>query len=154
LLQDFFNRLRAHKIRCPGDLVFLIKALTTIEGVGAALDPDFQMAEFARPYVEKLVKRKYGVAALRKRITASLLGYTELLEELPGEIRTLLTQMRRNRLAVNLEHRGLNRLVNTIEHASRNISFALVISAMLVGSAILVLAARTPGTGMLWLLGV
>ncbi len=154
LLQDFFDRLRAHHIRCPGDLVFLIKALTTIESVGATLDPDFQMAEFAQPYVEKLVKRKYGVAALRRRITASLMGYSELLETLPADIKSLLTQVRRNRLAVNLEHRGLNHLTNTIEHASRNISFALIIAAMLVGSSILVLAARQPGTGALWFLGV
>ncbi len=154
LLRDFFDRLRAHHVRCPGDLVFLIKALTTIESVGEWLDPDFQMMDFARPYVEKLVKRKYGVAALRRRITAGLLGYAELIEDMPMELRSLLTQLRRNRLAVNLEHRGLTRLINTMEHASRNIAFALVIASMLVGSAILVLAAREPGTGALWLLGV
>jgi len=154
LLQDFFDRLRAHRIRCPSDLVFLIKALTTIESVGAALDPDFQMTEFARPYVEKLVKRKYGIAALRRRIAAGFAGYAELMEDIPVEIRSLLSQLRRNRFAVNIEHRGLNRLVNTIEHASRNISFALVIAAMLVGSSILVLAARAPGTGVLWFVGI
>jgi ubiquinone biosynthesis protein len=154
LLQDFFARLRAHRIRCPADLVFLIKALTTIESVGVALDRDFVMTEFARPYVEKLVQRKYGVAALRRRISAGLRGYAELVEDLPVEIRFLLTQLRRNRFAVNLEHRGLNRLVNTIEHASRNISFALLIAAMLVGSSILVLAARQRGPGVLWIIGV
>lgn len=154
LLQEFFGRLRSHHIRCPGDLVLLIKALTTIESVGERLDPDFQMVDFARPYIEKLVKRKYGVAALRRRITNSLMGYAELAEDLPAEIKFLFTQIRRNRLAVNLEHRGLTRLVNTIEHGSRNIAFALVISAMLVGSSILVLAARNPGTGGLWFLGI
>lgn len=154
LLRDFFARLRAHRVRCPADLVLLIKALTTIESVGAELDPDFNMAEFARPYVEKLVSRRYGFTALRKRLAASMLGYAELAEDLPAEVRFLLTQIKRNRLAVNLEHRGLGRLVNTIEHASRNISFALVISAMLVGSSILVLAARDPGTGALWFLGI
>lgn len=154
LLRDFFDRLRAHRIRCPADLLLLIKALTTIESVGAELDPDFQMVEFARPYIEKLVRRRYGVSALRKRLVTSLLGYTELIEELPGEVRFLLTQIKRNRLAVNLEHRGLGRLVNTIEHASRNISFALIISAMLVGSSILVLASRGTDTGGLWFLGI
>jgi len=154
LLRDFFARLRKHRVRCPADLVLLIKALTTIESVGAELDPDFQMVEFARPYVEKLVKRRYGFSAMRKRLASSMLGYAELAEDLPGEVRFLLTQIKRNRLAVNLEHRGLGRLVNTIEHASRNISFALVISAMLVGSSILVLAAKDPGTGGLWFLGI
>ena len=153
LLQDFFDRLRAHRISLPADLVFLIKALTTIEGVGLALDPDFQMTEFARPYIEKLVKRRYGIAALRHRLATGLTNYAELVEDLPMEVRSLLTQLRRNRFAVNLEHRGLTRLVNTIEHASRNISFALIIAAMLVGSSILVLAARQAGTGLLLFIG-
>jgi len=154
LLQDFFARLRSHHVRCPGDLVLLIKALTTIESVGEMLDPDFQMVEFARPYVERLVQRRYGFSALRRRLQASMLGYAELAETLPGEVKFLLSQLRRNRLAVNLELRGLQRVVNAVEHASRNVSFALVISAMLVGSSILVLAARDPGTGGLWFLGI
>lgn len=154
LLRDFFARLRDHHIHCPGDLVLLIKALTTIESVGAELDPDFQMVEFARPYVEKLVKKRYSFSAMKRRLTASLLGYAELAEDLPGEIKFLMTQLRRNRLAVNLEHRGLQRLVDTIEHASRNVSFALVIAAMLVGSSILVLAAKAPDAGAIWFLGI
>ncbi|MBX3355996.1 MAG: AarF/ABC1/UbiB kinase family protein [Phycisphaeraceae bacterium] len=154
LLRDFFARLRTHRVRCPADLVLLIKALTTIESVGAELDPEFQMVEFARPYVERLVTRRYSLSAIRHRLAASLLGYAELAEDLPGEVRFLLTQVKRNRLAVNLEHRGLGRLVNTIEHASRNVAFALVIASMLVGSSILVLAAKEPGVGSLWFLGV
>ncbi len=31
LLEEFFQKLRAHHLRCPGDLVLLIKALATIE---------------------------------------------------------------------------------------------------------------------------
>jgi len=138
VLQEFFAKLRSHRIRCPADLILLIKALTTIEGVARDLDPSFEMITFARPYIEKMVQKQYGYAALRKRLEKSLLNYTELVEDLPGEIRPILTQLRKNKLAVNLEHRGLHDLTRTIEHASRNIAFCLIISAMLVGSSILV----------------
>jgi ubiquinone biosynthesis protein len=154
LLGDFFDKLRLHHIRCPADLVLLIKALSTIEAVGASLDPKFDMVGYARPYVEKLVGRKYGMAALRKRLEAGVMRYAELAEDLPNDVRFLITQVKRNRLAVNLEHKGLSRLTQTIEHASRNISFALIIAAMLVGSAILVLADRNSSIGVLTFLGV
>lgn len=154
LLQEFFDKLRVHHIRCPADLVLLIKALATIEAVGAALDPKFDMVGYARPYVERLVSRKYGLGAVRKRLEAGLLRYAELAEDLPGDVRFLITQVKRNRLAINLEHKGLSRLTQTIEHASRNISFALIIAAMLVGSAILVLADRNSSVGVLTALGV
>jgi ubiquinone biosynthesis protein len=154
LLSEFFDKLRIHHIRCPADLVLLIKALSTIEAVGASLDPKFDMVGYARPYVEKLVSRKYGLGALRKRLESGLLRYAELAEDLPGDVRFLITQIKRNRLAINLEHKGLSRLTQTIEHASRNISFALIISAMLVGSAILVLADRNSSLGVLTALGI
>lgn len=145
LLQEFFDNLRAHQIRCPADLILLIKALTTIESVAHRLDPSFELVPFARPYIERLVQRRYSISAVKTRLRRSLLGYTELIEDLPGEIRPLLSQLRRNKLAFNLEHRGLSRLTHAVEHASRNISFALIIAAMLVGSSILVNASRNAG---------
>jgi ubiquinone biosynthesis protein len=154
LLGDFFAALRAHQVRCPADLIFLIKALTTIESVGRWLDPSFDMTAFARPYVEQLVQNRYSFSAVRTRLGRSLLQYAELAEDLPGELRPLLSQLRRNKLAVNIEHRGLDRLTGTLEHASRNISFALIIAAMVVGSSILVLAARNPGLGALTFIGL
>jgi ubiquinone biosynthesis protein len=156
LLELFFEKLREHHLRCPGDLVLLIKALTTIESVGKQLDPTFDMVSFAEPYVKRLVDRRYGVPALKERIGKSMAAYATFAETLPKELGQLLRQFRRNKIAVNLEHRGLSRLTTTIEHASRNISFSLVVAAMLIGSSILVLADRNQthaGVGSLGLTG-
>lgn len=154
LLKDFFAKLRVHHIRCPADLILLIKALTTIESVAHRLDPEFELVPFARPYIEALVKQRYTVSALRKRFRRGLQGYTELIEVLPRELRSFLSQLRRNKMAINLEHRGLGRLTRAVEHASRNISFALIISAMLVGSSILVHAAKSPSLNSLTAIGI
>jgi ubiquinone biosynthesis protein len=145
VLQDFFATLRAHQVRCPADIILLIKALTTIESVGRDLEPSFDMVAFVRPYLERLVQKRYSMSALRMRFQRSLVQYAELAEELPGELRPVISLLRRNKLAINLEHRGLTDLTRTIEHASRNISFALIIAAIFVGSSILILAARSPG---------
>lgn len=154
ILQKFFGALRAHHIRLPADLVLLIKALTTIEAVGRSLDPSFEIVGFTRPYIENLVSKRYSLSAIKSRLGRTVVQYAELAESLPGELRPLVSQLRRNKLAFNLEHRGLGRLTHAIEHASRNISFALIIAAMLVGSAILVHAARSPGLAALTVVGV
>jgi ubiquinone biosynthesis protein len=146
VLQAFFSSLRAHRIRCPADIILLIKALTTIETIGRELDPSFEMIPFVRPYIEDLIRKRNGISAVTNRFQRSLRHYLELLEEIPGELRPILSQLRKNKLAVNLEHRGLDRVTHTIEHASRNISFALIIAAMFVGSSILVHAARNAGS--------
>lgn len=154
VLQNFFATLRAHKIRCPADIILLIKALTTIESVGREFDPTFEMVPFVRPYLEDLVSKRYSLKALRSRLQRSALQYLELVEELPGEIRPFFTQLRKNKLGVHIEHRGLDRVTRTIEHASRNISFALIISAIVMASSILILAARSPGMGPITAIGI
>ncbi|MDP1662508.1 MAG: AarF/UbiB family protein [Phycisphaerales bacterium] len=145
VLTDFFATLRRHRIRCPADIVLLIKALTTIESVGRDIDPTFEMVAFVRPYLDDLVRKRYSASAVRGRFERSALAYMELLEDLPGELRPFIAQLRKNKVGVNLEHRGLDKLTGTIEHASRNISFALIISAMFVGSSIIIMASRAPG---------
>ncbi len=101
-----------------------------------------------------MVSKRYSVSALGDRFKRSMMRYLELAEDLPGEMRPILAQLRKNKLAVNLEHRGLDRVTRTIEHASRNISFALIIAAIFVGSSILVLASRSPGMTAFMTVGV
>ncbi len=149
LLREFFEKIRRNNLRCPSDIVFLIKALTTIQSVGKDLVPDFDIVGHVQPYVERLVKRRYGFRALRRRLIDSTLAYAEFLETLPVQVRAILYGLRRNRLTVNLEHRGLDRLTETIDRASGHIAHAVFVAALIMGSAILILAdaaARERGT--------
>jgi ubiquinone biosynthesis protein len=140
LLSEFFEKIRRHRLQCPADIVYLIKAVTTIEGVGEALAPDFDIVNHVRPHLERLVRRRYGIRALRRRLEGSLVGYAELAERLPRETRDLLYMIRRGRVSINLQHQGLDRLTDEVERASRNISYALVMSSLIVGGSILFLA--------------
>ncbi|MFO0873123.1 MAG: AarF/ABC1/UbiB kinase family protein [Phycisphaerales bacterium] len=142
LLELFFGALRRHHVRVPADLALLIKALGSIEGVGKMLDPSFDMVAYVRPYIERILLERSSPLALARRMRDTSIAYAELAESLPGEVSDLLTRLRRNRLAINLEHRGLGHVTLVLEHASRNIAFALVIAALLVCAALLIHAAR------------
>ncbi|MHC5002922.1 MAG: ABC1 kinase family protein, partial [Planctomycetota bacterium] len=155
LLQDFFARVRAHKLKCPADIVFLIKAITTIEGVGERLMPSFDIVGHVRPHVERLVRRRYGIGALRRRLQHSMLAYGQLAERLPGHVRSLLYTVRKERFTVNLEHRGLDTLTDTIDRAAGNIAHAVFIASLVLGSSILVLADSAAGErGLLSVLAI
>ncbi len=147
LLSEFFDKLQRNQLRCPADIVFLIKAITTIEGVGEDLCPDFDIISEARPSIERLVRKRYGYRALKSRVQNSMIAYAEMAESIPRELEMLLTALRRQKLTFNLEHRGLYDITRTVEHASRNIARALVITALLVASSVLILA-HSAGTTM------
>ncbi|HRA87192.1 MAG TPA: AarF/UbiB family protein [Planctomycetaceae bacterium] len=143
LLNEFFALMRRYHIRCPADLVFLIKALSTIQGAAREIDPTFDLVSHGRPQLEKLIRDRYGFTAARDRILTSARRYLSLMEDLPDELRDVLDQLRRREFSVNLQHQGLDRLNDdTLEHASGTIAVGLVIAGLLVGSSVLILAER------------
>jgi ubiquinone biosynthesis protein len=152
LLSDFFEKVRRHHLECPADIVYLIKAITTIEGVGEALSPSFDLVAHVRPHLERLVRRRYGFRAVRRRLETSGVAYAELLEAIPREARNLTHLLRKDRFDINLNHVGLDRVVKELERASRNISYALIVSALLVAGSIMFLsnAMTDDGSGLLF----
>ncbi|MFK7790826.1 MAG: ABC1 kinase family protein [Phycisphaeraceae bacterium] len=155
MLGDFFELLRRWKIQCPADLVFLIKAITTIQGVGVRVDPTFDLIAQVQPHIERLIKKRYSVRAAKRRLLRSASSYVELVEDIPSEIRVMFAHLKRKDFTVALEHKGLDRLTSTIEHASRNLSLALIFAALLLTSAIL-FAADNEGSrfGYLSIIGI
>ncbi|MEM1184728.1 MAG: AarF/UbiB family protein [Planctomycetota bacterium] len=156
LLNEFFAKIRRHKLEVPADIVYLIKAVTTIEGVGERICPSFDLVGHVRPHVESLVKRRYGFGAIRKRLERSVLGYTEMIERVPRELGSLTRMLQHEQISVQLKHQGLDKVTDELEQASRNISLALVISSLIVGGAILFLADRASGAenGVLFIAGI
>ncbi len=145
LLNEFFEVLRQHRLRCPADIVYLIKALTTIEGVAQDLAPEFDLVGHVRPYVTRLVKQRFGLRALRRRVRNNAVAYADLLDTLPHQLTDLLRMVRQNRSTLNLEHRNLDGLLDELDRASKSIAWALVIAAIIMGAAIIVLADRLNG---------
>ncbi|MEE2906808.1 MAG: AarF/UbiB family protein [Planctomycetota bacterium] len=154
VLQAFSDGLRKHHIQCPGDIILMIKALSTIEGVGEELDPSFDLIAFARPHLEALVKRQYSREVLWSRLKTSSTKYLKLIEGLPSRVATILDRFSRNEIKVSLDVEGLERLNRTVHHSSRQISYTLLIAAMIMASSVLVLAdSRVTGHSILGWIG-
>jgi len=139
-LTEFFGILRNHNMRAPADIVYLVKALATIEGVGREIEPNYDLIGHVRPYMERLIKRRYGVGAIKERFESVVGEYADLVEELPHQAGAIMRQVRHNDVSLNLQHRGLDKMTDELERASLNISWAVVISAIIVGSSVLLLA--------------
>ena len=142
LLSEFFGMLQSYQIQCPGDLLLLTKALTTIEGVAAYFDPTFDVLAHVEPQIQEIVTNRYGLNALKDRFTKAMTGYFELLEDVPGDIQRFLDYVRHRRFKLNLELKRIEHLAEKIDLASRVMGMAMIIAALIVGSSILILADR------------
>ena len=142
LLSSFFSVLQRYRIQCPGDLLLLTKALTTIEGVAAYFDPTFDVLAHVEPQIQEIVVNRYSVAAIRRRVTKTLLDSLEILETLPEDLQRFLDHVRHSRFTLNLELMRIEHLSEQLDTSSRLMGIAMIIAALIVGSSILILADR------------
>jgi ubiquinone biosynthesis protein len=131
----------------------MIKALTTIEGVAEDIDPDFDLMGFARPHVEKLIKDQYSIRALKARFKRNAGKWFTLAERLPSRLATILDRLGGNKFSIGLDVKGLETLERTVHHSSRQLSYSVLVAAMIMASSILVLAAKDEKTSLLGILG-
>ena len=138
LLQDFFEKLRKYAIHCPSDIVFLIKAITTTEGIVTAMAPGFDVMAYARPYIVRLVKRRYSPNRLRKRITRTAQAYAEMLESLPNNTDYFFRLLNRNQFRLRLTHEGLTTFDRTVTRSSKRLAISMAGTALIISGAILI----------------
>ncbi|MFA5701214.1 MAG: AarF/UbiB family protein, partial [Desulfuromonas sp.] len=143
-ITEFLAIIRAHKIKFPSDLILLAKALITIEGIGRNLDPDFNLIEEVRPAVEVLIQKRHSSEHMRREFKQILRDYYEITKALPGDLKELLSHITNNNFKIDLEHRGLERLIRTMDQSSNRISFSFVIGSLIIGSSLIVQTGAGP----------
>jgi predicted unusual protein kinase regulating ubiquinone biosynthesis (AarF/ABC1/UbiB family) len=52
---DLYDLVYRQPFRLPAELIFVMRALSTFEGVGRSLDPGFSLMAIARPYLLPLM---------------------------------------------------------------------------------------------------
>lgn len=155
LLSDFFSMLQRYHIQCPGDLMLLTKALTTIEGVAEHFDPTFDVLSHVEPQIQEIVQNRYSMRAIKGRMYKTLTTTLEILEDLPLDLQRFLDHARHSRFTLNLELKRIEHLSERIDTSSRIMGIAMIIAALIVASSILILADRmSKNPGFIGTLGI
>ncbi|MCK4422003.1 hypothetical protein KAW48_09415 [candidate division WOR-3 bacterium] len=137
IIDDTFEISRKYGLKFPRDLILLTKALSTVEGITHQIDPEFDIIEHLKPYVKQLVERRYSPKRLLKVTTEVLTAYTNLFKNLPGELVPILKKIRKGKLKVEFQHKGLENLISQTERSTNRLSFSLIIAALIVGSSLI-----------------
>jgi ubiquinone biosynthesis protein len=136
IINELMGIIRRYRLRFPPELVMMAKALVINQGVGTMLYPEFNIIEHARPYVQKLMMRRFDPARQLKEFS-KLAGETVLFfKELPTDLREILAKLRKDELGIRFEHRGLERLIGELDRSSNRLSFAVIIAALIIGSSL------------------
>jgi len=138
LFNDLIEVLRRHRITVLSDVVLMAKALATIESVGRSLDPDFNMMTFVEPYARKLMIQPILPRKQLREMKQLAQETEELIKILPGKLKYILRKVKKGKMNLIFEHRGLERLITEMDRSSNRLAFSLIIAALIIGSSIIV----------------
>ncbi|MFM7674320.1 MAG: AarF/ABC1/UbiB kinase family protein, partial [Synechococcus sp.] len=129
--------------RLPSELIFVMRALSTFEGVGRSLDPGFSLVAIARPYLLPLM-------------TASGSGPNDLINELgrqaaevgsralgiPRRLDESLSRIEQGDLQVQIRAGETDRLLRRLALAQQSAGQSFLLGGLAVAAALLAASSR------------
>ncbi len=104
-----------HRLQLPGELVMLFRVVGMSEGLGARLDPDFRLFEFAEPYMRRFWLARRSPQAMTRRLGQSVLEATDFGIDFPRRTSRLFDQLERGDLEFNIKHEGLREFTRQLQ---------------------------------------
>ncbi len=136
-LNTFMNLAIKHSMRIPAPLLLIDKAMLILQNIGLQLDPDFDFIAASEPYASKLLRERYSPLNMAARISREARDFADFSFGFPRQVRKILRKIEKNDLHLKLHHKELEPLIKDIDKTGNRLAFSMVISALIVGSAIL-----------------
>lgn len=129
-----------YHLQMPPYLTLLMKALITVEGLGKKLDADFDFMEVASPLAKKVYRERLKPSQVGKYLRSRYYKDFEPLKAVPSNFNRLLQETADGRLNVNLNMNLSPQLYHQTSQMVSRLSFSLIITGTLIGSAMIVQA--------------
>lgn len=144
LLQDLLEIATRFQLRLPPDIFLMLKAISAVEAVGRTLDPDFDMIAKATPFIEQVFMDRLKPQRVAETMGDLAERTLTFLNQFPKELLDLAGQLRQQKLSLTIQHAGIERVLATHDQISNRIAFAIIIAALIVGSALIVISKTPP----------
>lgn len=138
VLMRLFQTSRRFHVEIQPQLVLLQKTLLNIEGLGRDLDPELDLWNTAKPFLERWMAEQIGPQRLLQQLRDEAPHYAKLLPALPRLLHDALAQQRSRRvpdqqLALLLaEQRRTNRLLQGIIYGGVGFLLGLIVTQVIV----------------------
>jgi ubiquinone biosynthesis protein len=135
VLMRLFQTSRRFHVEIQPQLVLLQKTLLNIEGLGRDLDPELDLWNTAKPFLEKWMLEQVGPKKLLQQFKVEAPQYAKLLPALPRLMHDYLAhrphELRRDIDALLVEQRRTNRLLQGIVWAGVGFLLGLLLMQLL-----------------------
>jgi predicted unusual protein kinase regulating ubiquinone biosynthesis (AarF/ABC1/UbiB family) len=140
---DLYELVYGQPFRLPPELIFVMRALSTFEGVGRSLDPSFSLVAIARPYLLPLMSASgNGPNDLFNQLGRQAVEVGSRALGLPQRLEESLSRIEQGDLQVQIRAGETDRLLRRVALSQQSIGQSMLLAALLVSAALLAASAR------------
>lgn len=139
--------LKDNRLYMPDYFYLLFKGIGLIEGVGRTINPDLDIVKSLNPYTKKIISRKINPKNLLKTGMDRMMSFTDNVDEIPQELRSVLQKLNDNKFTVSSEIKNVEKTNQLIKSSIVNLILAMVLGANIVATAIVFVSESGPRIG-------
>jgi predicted unusual protein kinase regulating ubiquinone biosynthesis (AarF/ABC1/UbiB family) len=136
---DLYEIAYNQPFRFPATFTFVMRAFSTIEGVGKGLDPEFNFMEVAKPYAMQLITNMDGSESnsFLNELSRQAVQVSTTAFGLPRRLEDTLEKLERGDMRVRVRSIETERLLRRQSNIQMGIGHALIISGFTLSATIL-----------------
>ncbi|MEL6501079.1 MAG: AarF/ABC1/UbiB kinase family protein [Cyanobacteria bacterium J06623_1] len=140
--EDLYEIAYGQPFRFPATFTFVMRAFSTLEGVGKGLDPEFNFMEVAQPYAMQLMTNSNGsngntifdeLGRQAAQVGTAALG-------LPGRIDDTIDKLERGDLRVRVRSLESERVIRRLSAIQLCTNYTVLLGALLICATLLLVS--------------
>ncbi len=137
--EDLYEIAYNQPFRFPATFTFVMRAFSTLEGVGKGLDPEFSFMEVAKPFAMQIMTNGNGTEgnSFLNELGRQAAQVSSTALSLPRRLEDTLEKLERGDLRVRVRSIETERLLRRQNGMQMGTNYALIISAFTLSSTIL-----------------
>ncbi|MCM3638725.1 AarF/UbiB family protein [Sporosarcina luteola] len=148
---ELFQVAYRHHIIIPSEISILGKAILTLEGLIAKLDPELSIMEAVEPFGEKLMRERYHPKNLLENSWKDFVENIEILTNLPKDLKAIATTIRKGKLQLDINIQQLQAFLHRLDRISNRLSFSIILLSFSILMVGLIIGSAIAGqTNVLW----
>ncbi|MBP0011922.1 MAG: AarF/ABC1/UbiB kinase family protein [Roseofilum sp. SBFL] len=139
---DLYEIAYDQPFRFPATFTFVMRAFSTLEGVGKGLDPEFNFMEVAKPFATELMNTGNGSAGnnLLGELSRQATQMSNTALGLPRRLEDALDKLEQGDIRVRVRATESDRILRRISSMSLVNTYGILISGLTIAAAILISA--------------
>src|SRR6056297_1805234 len=144
VFEDLQFFIYEHKISMPQEFFLLFRSIAVSEGVGQSLDPDFNVIEVGRTFIDEIIDYRVNPQKIFERLGSEMWKLGRKNYDLNLRIKRILEKLDNDEFTINFRHTNLEGFISRIDIISNRLSMSLIISSLIIGSILLIQSNMEP----------